>query len=553
MANGANVIRDLFVRLGVQVDPKAKTDTERFDKGVKKVKKSLEDTAKVAVRVASTLLTVAASGVTLATGLAVATGRTAEEIERQAAALQLTRAEYQELVAVFDGVDAKSKDVADALGQLTDKAKDAAAGAQGVTDDFALVGLGIDQLRGKRPLELFETFADAVAGAEDRNAALAAVVRLLGDDLGRKLNPLLLQGAAGMRALRQEARDLGAVLTDEQLAAAKAVAVQWRQLTTRARSLRLEIGASLAPSVERLLRGLNDWIRANRQLISQRIERTFGAIDAVLTRINAAVQLVGGWDVIFVNVATGAGLLLLLANLGKVQALLSGLQVVVAFLGPILTAALAPLGLTLGGLVAILGSALAAVVLFGLAIDDLVVFLKGGESLLGRNLDRIEALIPAFGGLREVVSAVAERFAVAFRNVRRFVDAIVGGLAPALQLLEALLQPVREELDRLNQLWQLINTTVGAGLSGLASQIRGAASQADAAGVSRAADLEGRISGVVQGVVDRILNQSTVNTTTTNNGTVNQTNHFGSGGTEAADAMNAALRQAGLAVSGGPR
>lgn len=138
--------------------------------------------------------------------------KSVQEIERSALALGETTDSIQELAYAFGQFNLEQDDVNDALNTLADRAQDAVDGTQGMIDDFGLLGVTVDDLRGKSPGELFDTIAEAVAGIEDPTARSAAVVRTFGDDLGRKLIPLLMEGADGLKAYRDEAHDLNAVL-----------------------------------------------------------------------------------------------------------------------------------------------------------------------------------------------------------------------------------------------------------------------------------------------------------------------------------------------------
>lgn len=557
MANGANILRDLFVRLGINVNPKNKRDLREFDKKVEEVKGHLEDVASAAITAAKWLGGLAVAGVAAATGLAVSTGQTATQIERQARALQLTRAEYQEVLAVFERFDGDASDVADALGTITDRTQDVLDGTQSVVDDFALIGLGVDQLRGKRPIELLETFADAVAGASDRNKALTAVVRILGDDLGAKITPALLDGAAGLRAMRMEAHELGLVMSDEQLRASKEAAEQWRKLTAVGRGLRNELGAALGPSVVRLVRGTLDWVRANRAWLSLRIEHGVRAVTTAVEAANAAVQLVGGWGVILANVATGAGMLLLLANLGKVEKALGAIRVVFAIVQTLFAAS----GLTLAApflpVLAVLGGLTFFVGLLGLAIQDLWVFWNGGKSVLGDNLDAIERVIPAFGAVRDLVGALAEAFIQAGYSVIGYARALRNGLRPALALIDVVLAPFVRRLERLWEIWQGLNKLPAKVLGRLASDIRASTDARASSSALGAMQLQSSLSGSVSRQVDRAalgvqqLDRALPGGPST---TINQSNTFlGGQGWEVDDALASASRKARASVAGGRR
>jgi hypothetical protein len=141
-------------------------------------------------------------------------GEFAKQVKDLAPALGMTTDELQQWEYVFARVGLDLSDVADALATLSDRAEDALAGTQSMIEDFRLIGITVDQLRGKNPQQLFDLFADAVSRTTDTNRSLTAIVRSLGDDLGRKLAPMLMEGAEGMKRLREEAQSLGIVINN---------------------------------------------------------------------------------------------------------------------------------------------------------------------------------------------------------------------------------------------------------------------------------------------------------------------------------------------------
>ncbi|MEX0469908.1 hypothetical protein V6X73_09235, partial [Spiribacter sp. 390] len=79
----------------------------------------------------------------------------AQNIERQARAISVTTEEFQRLRFTFAQFGADSADIADVFGTLSDRAEDAKSGMQSFIDDFKLVGIEVDDLRGKNGEQLF--------------------------------------------------------------------------------------------------------------------------------------------------------------------------------------------------------------------------------------------------------------------------------------------------------------------------------------------------------------------------------------------------------------
>jgi hypothetical protein len=156
--------------------------------------------------------------------------RELEEVRRTARSLGEDAQSIQELNFVFREFGLESNDVSDALNTLADRSQDAKDGMQSFVDDFRLVGIEVEDLRGKRPAELFELFVDRLSKVEDPTRRNAAAVRIFGDDLGRRLLPFLIDGAEGFDRLRQKAHEAGAVLGDEAIDDAADAADAFREL-----------------------------------------------------------------------------------------------------------------------------------------------------------------------------------------------------------------------------------------------------------------------------------------------------------------------------------
>lgn len=181
-----------------------------------------------------------------------------DQIAQMADGIGVTTERFQELVFTFSRFDLEANDVGDALGTIADRAQDAVSGTKSMQQDFQLVGISVDDLRGKKPEQLFDLFAQKVAAVKDPTARTAAVLRTFGDDLGRKLLPLLRQGQAGLDEFAQEARNMGVVIDDSILRRAQGAR---RELNTMQRVIDANLSAALvdlAPLLVDIAKGFAD-------------------------------------------------------------------------------------------------------------------------------------------------------------------------------------------------------------------------------------------------------------------------------------------------------
>ncbi|MFM7836229.1 MAG: hypothetical protein ACKPJD_30910, partial [Planctomycetaceae bacterium] len=97
----------------------------------------------------------------------------------------------------------------------------AAEGSAGATQALAALGLTVAELQGLSPDQQFEKLADRIAKISDPAMRTAAAMEIFGKT-GTNLLPLMQNGAAGIQAFRQEAQQLGLVMSTEDAQAAAA-------------------------------------------------------------------------------------------------------------------------------------------------------------------------------------------------------------------------------------------------------------------------------------------------------------------------------------------
>lgn len=428
-------IRDLFVGLGVDADD---ASVRRFDSALESTKRTMASVVRGAVALTAGLAGLATGAGLLASGTASAS----EEIRRQAQALGVTTDAYQEILFAFRQFGLEGDDVADAINTITDRALDAAGGMQSMADDFALIGIGVGELRGKRPAELFATVADAMAATDDPAKRATAAVRILGDDIGRKLLPAMMGGSEGFAAMASEARALGAVMDEATIKRNADAARRFRILGEVVGSLRMEIGSALVPVVLDAANRTFAWVRANRDMVRLGIARSVEAItrayDGVRGAVRAADRLVtdrlGGWR----NLATQVVKVLGFAGaLVGVRRLVSAVRV-----GSVLLRAL---GVALAGLagtaVLPIGIAVAGLAQLLVVADDLVAFLRGGRSVVGSFLDGFDRAGPMREAILGLLDAVRGLGAAAMEALSGLASVAAVSLGPAFAALSEALSP----------------------------------------------------------------------------------------------------------------
>lgn len=388
-------------------------------------------------------------------GLGIINEQTVEHaryLVRQADALGVTTDEMQQLTFAFGQFGLTESDVVTTLERFARSAEDALHKVHGPTsqarEQFEKLGVAVERLKGEGSLRILEEVAHAYQNAEDAQKAKSAIYRLLGEDvsaifgeqLARRLIPALEGGAEGITGLRRTARDTGLVVDDELLENGKQLALQFGILTKQIEVFWMEVGLRLAPAVEILVELWQDLIIANRDWLELRLDQAAEVITWAVERMDYAFRSVDWQWVTAVFLGSlaflqlGAGLISATASavvfFGTIYAVnamlgwvgfslwgviagLAGMivEMVAAAVAAIgLSGALALLGTATGILLVIgvpllfmLGGLMSWLVLIVLAVDDLLAFMAGGDSIIGRFFAQIESGEGVVGALWQVL------------------------------------------------------------------------------------------------------------------------------------------------------
>jgi hypothetical protein len=150
---------------------------------------------------------------------------------------------------------------------------DAAERSTTAVQTLSRLGLSLSDLGSRSPEQQFELIADRLSQIQDPAIRAATAMEIFGKT-GTSLLPLMQDGAKGIAALRQQARDLGLVISTEDAQAAEVFGDRLSDLWKVIKSGVFAIGAALAPLLQelatsaiRVAKVTADWIRENKALI----------------------------------------------------------------------------------------------------------------------------------------------------------------------------------------------------------------------------------------------------------------------------------------------
>ncbi len=395
-------LRELFVKLGVKTDLAA---VEAFEGGLDQVKTSATGLVKVMAGLTAVL---AGAGFAMFK-MVRKTADVADAAAKGAQRYGLTTESFQELDHAAQLSGTSIQEVGSALRDLSMKASDATRGGAGNAKMFKQLGISLKGANKelKSSDELMMDVADRIAKTKSPTEQLAIAMKVFGG-AGEKMLPMLKTGRHGIMKMREEARELGHVISGETAAGFEELNDNMLRGRKVVEGWRNRLTTGLLPKVNELVERFVNWGKANREVINTKIDvfvkRVTGFIDdmvVLLEKVNDQVKEWGGWEAVLKRVAKAFAMMGMLKMAGHVVMMVGGLQKMVAALKMVRVAMLLAFAKPL-----LIAAAIAAVIaLIGLAIEDVIVFMRGGDSLVGRFFEKFGAADDAKVMIGKVVEA----------------------------------------------------------------------------------------------------------------------------------------------------
>jgi hypothetical protein len=375
-------LRELLLSLGVEVD---KSGVSNANNALGKLKKA----ALVAAAAFAAIKAVKgiASLVDDVRGIGDELDKTSKQLGVSTDALQEWRH-----AAGLAGVSGKSVSVT--MRKLQKNAFEAAKGNKMLEEDFAKLGVSVEDSNGnlKTADQLMQDMGDGFAKLTNASEKSALAQNLMGRS-GAELIPLFNEGSEAIGKMRQEAHDLGSVmseklikqsvvLTDQQARASAA----WQGVKNQIASFVMPIFIALANTMIKVAKAIQGPLKV-----------AIGAIKFVLEVLGNIISfIVDGWK-------------MLIDVLGTVGTSFLALGAAIAIFGKaaILTAGKVALAWIVANLPFILMAVLIGLML--LALEDFIGFLQGKDSLIGRFIGGFTKWVDQMGGISGAIGAIMEK------------------------------------------------------------------------------------------------------------------------------------------------
>lgn len=221
------------------------------------------------------------------------------EIKQLAAATNTSTEAFSSLAYVAKIAGVPVEDLRDGLNDLSEKAGEAAKAmreGKGATNEYAIVfkelGIDLNRFTKLKPDERFSQFADAIGRVQDPGRRSAIVMKLMSDE-GTKFNTIFQMGTARIEAYRKEARELGAVLGKDGVAALGRYSLASSRFELRVKAIRDAFGQAFTPVVAELIEELVRAISVDDIKEAQRVAKQLAKAmrDDLVPALRGAVRL----------------------------------------------------------------------------------------------------------------------------------------------------------------------------------------------------------------------------------------------------------------------
>ena len=323
---------------------------------------------------------------------------------------------------------------------------DANNGMVSATDAFDALGISVEQLQGLSPEQQFNVMAGALAGVEDASTRAALAQDVFGR-AGTELLPLFTEGADGMEALRNQAQQLGVVMSGEAAASAADFNDALNEAKSAVQGVFFQVGSKLVPAI-------TDFVRKLIQYKPQAIAFFEGVKRAVAPFVKAFVD---GIAVIFPVVKEFFGFIFRNKPVMIAALVAIGAAMVLA-LGPVSLAVAAVVGI-----IALIGVLSKNTELFKRVWEKVWNAVKAVISFVGR---AIQATLNSKLGLpiRLVMEGI--------QALKPVWDAVWGGIRSGFN---AFISPIRSIIDGILSAIRSVTSAIG-GLSGAVDRVKSLAS-----------------------------------------------------------------------------
>ena len=170
----------------------------------------------------------------------------------------------------------------------------ARVGTGPAVDSLGSLGLKLEDLNDKNPEEQLKILADALKGVSSESKRTSIAIELMGED-GQRIMPAMLDGAAGVDALTQAARDAGQVLDEKTIKKTRELDEALLGMKGQAEGVALTVLEATVPAFTDAAERASAWADKNQELIDQDLPEMLDAATAafggIIEKLGTVVEL----------------------------------------------------------------------------------------------------------------------------------------------------------------------------------------------------------------------------------------------------------------------
>lgn len=229
-------------------------------------------------------------------GVATKSAAAADNVDKMSQKIGISREAYQELSFACSQSGTDVDVLKNGVKALTNQMQMAAEGNKTAAEAFDALGLSVYDVNGnlKSQEEMMFEAMSALQGMDDQTQKAALAVDLFGK-AGSELMPMLNGASGSIEAMRQQAHDLGLVMSDDAVDAGVKFTDTMDQLKRAFSAVVTNVGVELMP----IIMELATWITENMPVIQEIISTAFEAMSAVVGTfigwIKTAIETIQQW------------------------------------------------------------------------------------------------------------------------------------------------------------------------------------------------------------------------------------------------------------------
>lgn len=402
----ATVVEELVIALGLDIKSDSVQAVKRFSDG-------LSDIAKTAAKVGAAITAAASSALYLAERL----NQTTASIGNFSQLTGISTRSMQALGVAVEQIGGNFQSVQADLMGLTKSMSSPVPGEFNQT----LFQLGINVQRASGELKTADEILMDIAG---RFRGMGAQEQLQwGSRLGLSNDTIrLLQAGSGEIArLKREAENLPTIVGEQNIKNAQLFVQQFSMLRRVLLFIGQEASSFAGPALQGIVRDVSDWLKTNRHLVESGLQAFIeGAIQGFRSFWEVLVQVKNKFNELFPGITEFIGHLW---NSKLVAAIVeAGLAALTVGIG-VMTAAYAP--------------AVAAIAAALLVLNDFIVYLQGGNSMIGEMIKWVGSLYETFSDKFPHIATFIEILGRVFKDLGQILwNSVIAALEKVFGWLE---------------------------------------------------------------------------------------------------------------------